>query len=379
MKILWIPQVSSKSADGIVLLDKDSNMAFIYNLLQSPFGEVNKISVLIEFALSIGQKCELLEKFDEVFVDEIHIYTNAMQERMHFNADFYKSANLEEYDVIFTNEPTKVVNIKSLLSKESKTAVVCYNHWLAFKNMQNIKYDQISGMIEADACFMNSYYAIKETIEFCSQHHIYVPTINKLQPSYLSKYMRQMKFEKPYGIVYNHRLSSDPYYRKAFNDMLCVIMKTEQLIGEEEMPYVYFTDPSGKGIDVCNIKPYFRKINLETQEQYYEFLSSDQIQLHLNTFFHSEGMWSMSTVDAGITGNICLLPKKYGYAEIFEDNYAGYCNDTDEMANVLASILIGSQEKSQQQYFNNKHLTNHSNIKMGMKLHEMLKDVIKKC
>jgi hypothetical protein len=215
---------------------------------------------------------------------------------------------------------------------------VCYNHWMACKNMTDLALRQYEDMVQADVCLMNSNYAISEFNNFYRKYNLPPLDIRKLQPSFSSE-MKPIKEHAKSNIIYNHRLSTDPYYLSAFQSLVEICNVLENMV--KEMPTIYFTNPSGKSFDVTLYKPYFKTITLGTQDEYKRFLESDEISIHLNTFFQSEGMWSMSTVDAIAAGNIALMPRKYGYAEIMQDDYEGYCDNQLAMAMELNFILNG--------------------------------------
>lgn len=65
MRILWIPQISSLSSDGVVLLNKDSNINFLRSLIGTKFTKTNNIYVAFEFS---QDNCTALDsEFEENF------------------------------------------------------------------------------------------------------------------------------------------------------------------------------------------------------------------------------------------------------------------------------------------------------------------------
>lgn len=380
MKILWIPQVSSKSSTGQILFDKDSNMAFLKNLLGSEFGKQNAITLVLEFGnFTFNEAIPLNALVEARLVKDIkinhnHKFTNAITERLHFDVEFYQNLNLREYDIIFVNEPTKATNIRILLGGAKTPKIVSYNHWMAMDNMKQLELRQIEGMLNSDLCLLNSTYAIGRIANFCEVKNVRIPDMAKLQPSFPHTEMFHMKQGVVRGIVYNHRLSSDEYYMQAYRRLLWILTQIETRIGTENMPLVYFTNPSGKDFNILADKPYFRMVELDTQEAYYEFLKSDKVQLHMNTFFSSKGMWSMSTVEAGVCGNACLLPNSFGYSEIFQEDYQGYCRFTETMVLKLYKLL---SENIDIYDFSNYYLLNHSSAQMGKNLNKILERVVK--
>lgn len=361
MKILWVPQISSLSKDNKVLLNKDSNMSVLRNLIDTDFVNKNEICVAFEFSKNNCVIDDALANNFMLFFDESRMFTNAFNERLNFNVQYFEALkNDVNPDIVFINEPTKVFNVKKIF-KDAK--IVTYNHWLAFMNMPDFATRQCEGMQLADLCFVNSYYARDEIFKY----HKKDMKIVKAQPTFAGKIypMKDVnKCEKAF--IYNHRLSSDKYYKKAF-DSLCAIF---DILKEQYdiTPTVYFTNPSGKDVtELFKNRPYFKEVNLETQEEYIEFIKSNKIIGHLNTFFESKGMWSMSTVDCARTGNICLLPNKFGYAEIFDKEYQGYCNDEFTMANKIYDII----ENCNVQYDNSSISKHHAKI-VGKYMHNSI-------
>ena len=367
MRILWIPQISSKSANGEVLLNKDSNISVLRNLIGTEFVDENKITIAFEFS---NNNCvidsELKENFDLVF-DDSHKFTNAMLERMHFNVDYFEQIKIGfEFDVIFTNEPTKVIPLRKIFTN---IPIVCYNHWLAFKNMPEISLRQAEGMAAADCCFVNSNYVA----EMVNNHYIGTHDLKKIhfvkaQPSFAGEIYPVDKINSSPSFIYNHRLSSDPYYADAYKSLCQICDILEKCFKGRPMPTIYFTNPSGKNFEFD--RPYFKEVHLESQKEYKEFLRSDKICGHLNTFFNSAGMWSMSTVDCAAAGNPCILPRKYGYAEIFEGAYYGYVEDIEGVAAKIYELVMHPEACTK---YENSYIKNHTNKAIGKLMNEEIK------
>ncbi len=377
MNILWIPQISSLGSDGKVYLSKDSNMSALYNILESDFGAKNKIYLYFEFNLNKDVV------IDEVVFDKIKSlggkilynkyskYTNAKLERFKVNIDDYikiKEILKDEIDLIFVNEPTKVEALKSIFTNSK---VVTYNHWLACKNMKDIELRQYEGMCNADICFVNSKYT-KEQIKEYYKDIERKPNIKVSNPTFIENVLDVKPFPQNNipNIIYNHRLSNDKYYSDAL-DILKNIMRKLHLATNKK-PIIYFTNPTNKKVNLESDYFIAKEINLVSKKDYFDFLSSDNINIHLNTFFNSEGMWCQSTMDAAIKGNICLLPNKYGYAEMFDRNYYGYCNTEDEMVEKLKDLFTNDITV----LYNYSDLDLKSGKVKGKELNNMLEELI---
>lgn len=374
MKILWIPQVSSKSADGKLLLDSDSNIKFLLNMVCSAFGLCNDIDVFFEHYID-------KKDFDMFKVDGIkkvfcapRAFTDAYTERLNFNMEYVTKIFLHaNYDVIFVNEPTHVVQYKQIF-KNTNVKIVTYCHWLAMDNMKDIELRQVEGFIAADACLFNSNYAICRVleryknidgIENAKLYKLQPPTFSDYCPTF-SNYCKNKKDDEEIAIIYNHRISTDPYYKKAF-DIFDEMLDNIEGRGVE-LPKIFLTNPSGKNLDIDTER--YTVLNLDS-EQYEDFLVKHFL-IHVNTFFESKGMWSMSTADAANTNNFCLLPYKFGYAEIMNRTYFGYCETPEEMEEKLEQIIVNGMPFD----YDNSYVYRHNPVNVGNKLNDILHDVI---
>ena len=370
MKILWVPQISSKSTNGDILLNKDSNMSVLRNLIGSKFCDCNEIYIAFEFSSRNAIiDDDILENFECIF-NNTREFTNAYMERFCFDYDFFNGIKEKhpDIDLVFTNEPTKVIQLKNIFNCK----VATYVHWLAFKNMPEILWRQYEGINASDICFVNSNYVIDELKNYYNKFNLsFNNKFAKAQPAFNGN-IKSIKMDAEFAFIYNHRLSSDKYYATAFN-ILRNMCKRLKIVLEDKMPKIYLTNPSGKEIILDADEDYFEILDLSSQEEYKNFISSNKIMGHINTFFESEGMWSMSTVDCAINGNICLLPKKYGYAEIFEDNYEGYCNDEYEMEKKILDLV---SHKSHVIKYHSDMLIQHSSKFVGDKMHEEISEVV---
>lgn len=375
MRILWVPQISSKSINGELLLNTDSNMSFFLNLMQSEFGRCNDVYVAFEYKIPDKFKGMIFASgVKGIFENDERKFTNAYTERFGFDVEYFEKINsLTHFDVVFVNEPTKVIALKNVFKN---VKVVSYCHWLAMDNMKEIELRQIEGIIASDIAFFNSNYVITRIFDrYKKLDNIENAEMIKIQPSYVGNEC-SIKENAKMNIIYNHRLSSDGYYKKAFESLLYVMDNLKEKIkGKDiEMPTVYLTNPSGKALPKEYERPYLKEISLVTKEEYNEFLSSNEILIHLNTFFDSKGMWSMSTVDAACTGNICLLPYKFGYAEIFNSSFAGYCINEKDMARKLYKLL---KHKKIEKYATDSYKVSKSE-NVGRRLNNVLNNLIKR-
>ena len=125
MKILWVPQISSMSSEGKVLLNKDSNIAVLRNLIGTEFCNNNDVWIAIEFSQSNCVIDKEMENNFHIIYDESRRFTNAYMERFCFNSKFFNTLSVLNFDVIFVNEPTKVIPLKKIFN-ESK--IVAYNN-----------------------------------------------------------------------------------------------------------------------------------------------------------------------------------------------------------------------------------------------------------
>lgn len=376
MKILWIPQISSKSLDGELMLNKDSNFAFLINLIKGGLAKSNNLLVCFEYMVE-KEKIEI--ELDYV-CNEKRKFRSAQLERIDFDQDYFRKViNDFAPDVIVLNEPYKVSQLKILIDNmglNNAPKIVAYVHWLAMDNYKSIKYSQYENMSNADLALVNSNYVISRFDKFAFDHNLFrLQDARALPPSFDYDYYSKPKEIKSKNIIYNHRLSSDEYYLNAFDNLVSILSEVEK-IDNVKMPTVYLTNPSGKDISKFLVKPYFKELKLGSQEEYYNYLKSENVNIHLNTFFESKGMWSMSTVESGATGNLCLLPYRFGYAEIFDKNYYGYCDTKSEMIIKLRNVLLDLVPAYSSSLFDNSCLKKWSNKSLSTKLTKFLYDII---
>ena len=346
MNMLWIPQVSCQSSTGEVLLEKDSNITFLKKLLNTELFTENNVLIVFEFE---GEEVKTFKKEIESKYSNVKVregkgsFRGAFYERFNFDFNFYKEIkNDYNIDVVFTNEPTKALPLGFIFSQ---SLIVSYIHWLAYDNMPYLVFNQIGGIKASDLIFVNSRY-VKNSIfkqgdlnEDLKKMHVFYPPCNEFE-----EYEGKMSN----NIIYNHRLSSDKYYLNAFKSLLKVCDLLEKEIGIVSMPEIYFTNPSGKDAsDFIKEKPYFILKEFETEKAYKNFLKYN-IGFHLNTFFDSKGMWCSSTTDCIENCVIPLLPNKYGYREILNEKYEGYCCNEEDMAHMLKKCLnLGKEDRGE--------------------------------
>lgn len=344
MNILWIPQISCQSSAGEVLLEKDSNITFLKKLLNTELFTKNNVFIAFEFEGKevIAFKKEIEDKYDNVkILSDRGKFRGAFYERFNFDFDFYeKIKNFYSIDVVFINEPTKALPLNFIFSQ---SLIVSYIHWLAYNNMPYLVDNQIGGIKASDLIFVNSRY-VKNLIfkegdlnKELRRMHVFYPPCNEFE---------EYKGKMSNNIIYNHRLSSDKYYMKAFRSLLKVCDLLEEEIGVVNMPTIYFTNPSGKDASgFIKQKPYFELKEFDTEKAYKNFLKYN-VGIHLNTFFDSKGMWCSSTTDCIENCVIPLLPNKYGYREILNESYEGYCCNEEDMACVLKKCLnLGKEDR----------------------------------
>lgn len=376
MNILWIPQISCQSRTGEVLLEKDSNITFLKKLLNTELFTKNNVFIAFEFE---GKEVEAFKKEIESKYDNIKIlsdrgrFRGAFYERFNFDFDFYKKIkNYYNIDVVFVNEPTKALPLGFIFGQ---SLIVSYIHWLAYDNMPYLVYNQIGGIKASDIIFVNSRY-VKNSIfkygdlnEDLQRMYVFYPPCNDFE---------EYKGKMTNNIIYNHRLSSDEYYMGAFRSLLKVCDILEEEIGVMNMPKIYFTNPSGK--DVSNLikeKSYFKLREFETEKAYKNFLKYN-VGFHLNTFFDSKGMWSSSTTDCIENCVIPLLPNKYGYREILNEKYEGYCCNEEDMACILKKYLNLGKEDREKLIEDVQRYTSHLEAKeIGAKVNSLISKELK--
>jgi len=388
MKILWLPQFSSVK-EGKYYIASDSNYSFAKNLIPSLLKVFPELEIFFLLPWDVA-KSDYLEFYKfaqtyEIKISKIKMTTSVFGTRYSFDYEYMKEL-IEKIkpDYIWENNPVHARALKTILWElKYDTKILVYYHWIDSPDYPKVApeisywYRQIEGAVSADLIFLNSHYALAQ---ICTSIHktlrdvtivkSLVKKMYKVPPIFDSKLFefKKSKSLECKGIIFNHRLSSLSYYKDNFNILADFMEKFIKKNGWG--PKVYFTNPSRKEEPKVNFEAEFLDLSLP---DYYKFLGSDKVTIAPNFFLHSQGMWSISTVEAGLLGNAVILPYKYGYMECAPKDYSGFFKTKEEAYQLFEKVLLDNEFKTQLIEEYNKFYSNVNGDKLAKKVMELLK------
>lgn len=198
-------------------LNADSYILVMENVIK----ELNKIRDDLFFHLPITEFCPRLDfPNTKQYIFKMPSFPNAM--RAHY--DFYQwnevlNAKKIEMDIIWSHLPEQTTNIKNhchnIYSQE--IPIISYSHWIENSEFApnwktTFYHNNITGMLQADKCGLNTQTQIDALLEEASEHYSQ-KTIDKLKdimiPLYLGveqdKISKSVKTDTDKVIVFNHR------------------------------------------------------------------------------------------------------------------------------------------------------------------------------
>jgi glycosyltransferase involved in cell wall biosynthesis len=260
--------------------------------------------------------------------------------------DQYEQAiKLGDPDILYCNNPSTIAQLK-LLAPKAK--VIAYNHWIDskkypkdpdLKRQASYNIRQCEGHILADYTFLNSLFA-KEMLmnafldhfdekvaqSVCDKIHIFPPTDNF--PALRTLPAKDYTSD---AIVFNHRLSSFPYYKDNFIDC----MQAATAAGYQ----LTCTDSSGKGLppEAEGKIKYLGTLSPEAMNQ-----ALRNSSVHLSLFRPGNGgMWSISIMRAIRNLNAVIIPNHSGYREMVPPHYGGLVSCT--LSNTTLSVHMATK------------------------------------
>jgi len=335
-RVMFDLQLSSFDVDGKLKIESDSNYQFLKGLLEAIRSEFEPI-ILLPNSLTYPQVEKL---FGGVSGNGTTICL------VEYGDDYYSArfkldwggvckgiANTKP-DLIWTNNPMWVHFYRAALRKlKMDIPVVCYNHWIDLPSTpkEQGKYSlamlQAAGMLNADMTMANSIWGLKLIRDGVSQMGLETIDVRKafaFPPPIRSGYHSGEVFGY---CVYNHRISSHPYYRDALERMRTLMSG----LGME----VVFTNPSGKE-PITDFDFPYRYVSLNW-DGYMDLLS--HAYCSVSTLIDAGAQWSMSLAESLACGVPTLIPRKYGYAEMLPADYPLYYDDMSEAKKKILGLM----------------------------------------
>lgn len=347
----------------------DSNYNFAKNLILGirKILDENELRIIALFPGQLNKSNEEdVAKFlsnISVEFEKIPMTTNVFGTRFDFNYNLARALVEDcDPDFIFENNPVHVRAWKTVINdlktfgqmpKDRDIKLITYFHWLDSplypKVPKEISYwlRQAEGVITADYVMFNSYYAMDQIVESFEKTILksYFDTYGlskkffKIPPSFSESILEdKISFEKDNGIIFNHRLSSLPYYKENFNNLVQLLVKFNN--EHDFFPRVYFTNPSRKSIPELPFRADFVEFDEDT---YHDLLGSYNVGIAPNFFVNSFGMWSIATMEAGIFENAVILPYKFGYIEMAKKEYKGFFTNLSEAYQLFEKCILSAE------------------------------------
>ncbi|MHA1333240.1 MAG: hypothetical protein ACTSPL_04095 [Candidatus Odinarchaeia archaeon] len=320
IKILWEPQISSIDKRTGKFLESDSNVSFMLRMIEATrsFAEIHPIipSDLHRLILRKNVKTYYIMQFEK----------DPMRSRFLFDKDFWETVlKLNDYNLIFLNDPTHVAQVKCILKKlHLDVPIATYNHWIARSG--DLKFEvspimrQIEGQIYADIIFTNSEAAKRMILEQMLSSPIRIsPDKIKILPPPAPKIKRREKRNSGPIFLYNNRLSFVYEYQVSLHNFILILknLKTENVEFK-----VIFTNPSG--YSKRQLEEMLRDVPMQYEvslmrdyEQYYNFIANNKCVS--GVFFNHERIWSISLLDVAMGYNPIIAPSHSCFKEMFRE------------------------------------------------------------
>jgi hypothetical protein len=342
-------QVSSYGQDGIPCLLSDSNVVAGMNQALATLyalGDANPVgdpSADLVYALPSrvpGEDQEALRNLTVQAVKEAIGVTypgvrfthpeaglSAMGDRFDFDLPgvvrFLQGEAQHDQFIIWANDPMKVIHWRAALHEagieEERVKVYTYISWWDNPPKAAVRYlpRQVEGLRLADKTFVNSWFA-KELIERDAPW-VGARVLRLLPLRYLWREERASRMPAP-TLLYNHRVSSFPYYATPLETYAAVSEYVNENL--EDPWHTVFTNPTGKPL--ANLYPYspdeLGSGHWELCErppppdEYARLLQSAWLTCCL---FAEGAMWSMSVLDAIVSGTPVVYIANDGMAELW--------------------------------------------------------------
>lgn len=351
LKILWVPQLST-TINGKFNLTSDSNWRYFSDMVIG----LKKVDSNIQIHAVVPSEEQLVDikQLDEADPDKfisIKMYVHAFAQRFDFNYEKWIQIVRDfDYNVVFVNDPTLVMNIKSLYAVLNKKPpfIVSYNHWpdnpLSPKTPDFMSYffRQIEGAVYSDLHLVNTNFSKKFLIDGAKKvfNEDIIKSLNKKIVAAYCPIVEVpfatigLKIKKIKHIAYTQRLSDLPYYRKALDNCITIL---SDVYKQDQNFVLRLFNPANKIIPQEYVElPFVEVVYPKTKEEYYKLLAECYLSLDC---YDDERVWSISQNEAT---NLMVMPiLRYvdGYKEMYDKNYGGFYTTNSECVKKILYAL----------------------------------------
>ena len=363
-------------------LNADSYILVMENVIK----ELNKIRDDLFFHLPITEFCPRLDfPNTKQYIFKMPSFPNAM--RAHY--DFYQwnellNAKKIEMDIIWGHLPEQLTNIKNHCHNiySQDIPIVAYSHWIENSEFApnwktTFYHNNITGMLQADKCGLNTQTQIDALLEEAAEHYSQ-KTIDKLRnimiPLYLGieqdKISKSVKTDTDKVIVFNHRTKE---YRgwKRFIKIIEQLRKKRQ----DFKVFCSMIDPSGIQI----LKKTFDDISFfdfdgpDDRDEYIAKLENCRVG------FHGGTRWAMSSQDGSCKGIPYVFEIGNETGELFGHKMQTGFKTTDEAVELFNRMLDDNDWRNQQSQLALDHCSNvHTWSNRIIPFNKMISDALDK-
>ena len=363
-------------------LNADSYVLVMENVIK----ELNKIRDDLFFHLPITEFCPRLDfPNTKQYIFKMPSFPNAM--RAHY--DFYQwngllNAKKIEMDIIWSHLPEQATNIKNHCHNiySQDIPLILYSHWVENSEFApnwktTFYHNNITGMLQADKCGLNTQTQIDALLEEAAEHYSQ-KTIDKLRnimiPLYLGieqdKISKSVKNDTDKVIVFNHRTKE---YRgwKRFIKIIEQLRKKRQ----DFKVFCSMIDPSGIQI----LKKTFDDISFfdfdgpDDRDEYVAKLENCRVG------FHGGTRWAMSSQDGLCKGIPYVFEIGNETGELFGHKMQTGFKTTDEAVELFNRMLDDNDWRNQQSQLALDHCSNiHTWSNRIIPFNKMISDALDK-
>ena len=342
-------------------LNADSYILVMENVIK----ELNKIRDDLFFHLPITEFCPRLDfPNTKQYIFKMPSFPNAM--RAHY--DFYQwnevlNAKKIEMDIIWCHLPEQLANIKNHCHNiySQDIPIISYSHWIENSEFApnwktTFYHNNITGMLQADKCGLNTQTQIDALLEEASEHYSQ-KTIDKLKdimiPLYLGieqdKISKSVKTDTDKVIVFNHRTKEYRGWKR--------FIKIIQELRSQRQDFKVFCsmiDPTG----IQMLKKSFNDMSFfdfdgpADRDEYIAKLENCRVG------FHGGTRWAMSSQDGLCKGIPYVYEIGKETEELFGSKMETGFKTTEESVNLFNRMLDDNDWRNQQSQLALDHCSN---------------------
>lgn len=297
---------------------------------------------------------DLSEYKDRIKLVKYNYFGNPFVDRMTFNSRELKKSlkDIERIDVVFTNDPCKVLSYKTFFYYKEKriVPVICRNHWVTGKKDRKVPEQidffirQFEGAVYSESMSFNSNFAInlflENAKEFFSKDIIKrvkskCYAIETVDIEKIDKYYVPEKFDI-FSILFAHRLSYYTGWKETLDSLL-------QLWEKRKDFQVFVPDPGNKTTqdELKNKYPFINKIDKSnwSHEDYLKLCW--KMDLCLGNHKCPATWGGLSITESMCAHTVPIMPNRWAYKEMMwkKTDSKIFFKDEKEMNHIIERYI----------------------------------------